>query len=821
MIRDTPRARASTYLGLFWVTLATLFYELLLTRIFSVTMWYHFAFMAVSVAMFGMTVGAVIVYLRPLRYTQSSVEADLAQTSLSFAFAIVASFLTHLTMPFMPKANVLGLWSIALSFSVIAVPFVFSGIAVALALTKFPAETNRLYAVDLIGAALACIAFVGLMQSVDGPSAVIASAAVAALASLCFAFGADAASVRRTKLAALLSLFVFGGWAVWGGVRANAQAPLIRLVHVKGEIAPEPLWEKWNSFSRVAIFGKPNDASPPFGWGLSNTYPKGQKYWKKQLGINIDATAATVMTKFDGDLEKIDHLKSDITNLVHAVRPDSKVLVVGVGGGRDVLAALAFGQKSVTGVEINDDILRAVNQDFGDYTGHLDRNPAVHFVNDEARSWIARTNEPVDILQVSLIDTWAATAAGAFTFTENSLYTLEAWKLFLSRLSPRGVMSFSRWYFPDRPGEIYRLATLANEALRSTGVGDPRKHVVIATHLITGGIPGELDAAGVGTMLVSKEPFTESDLDLLDQTVIKLDFNLMLSPRVSKDPLLEKFATTDDVAGSAANYELDVGAPTDDRPFFFHMLRLRDALQSELWRQGDMSFNMKAVFSLLALLAVVVLLTVACIVVPLAMTTRRAELAGSTALFVFFGAIGVGFMLVEISQMQRLIVFLGHPVYGFSVVLFSLLLSSGVGSFSTRFGRAGREANAGFVRLALLLAAVALFGWLTPRAIVGFAAAETSTRIAVASALLMPLGFFLGMAFPLGMKLASDRRSGLTPWLWGINGATSVCASVVALAISLAFGITASFWTGFAFYVVALVAYRSASAVRANSAATA
>jgi hypothetical protein len=353
------------------------------------------------------------------------------------------------------------------------------------------------------------------------------------------------------------------------------------------------------------------------------------------------------------------------------------------------------------------------------------------------------------------------------------------------------------------------LAALANRTLRDAGVTDTRKHVVVATHLITGGIPGEFDAAGVGTMLVSKEPLSDADVDLLDRTVIQLEFDLVLSPRVSKDPLLEKFATTTDLDQAVKSYELDVGAPTDDRPFFFHMLRLGDALKSDLWRQGDMSFNMKAVFSLLALLCVVVVSTIACILVPLYLSSRRAEIRGSAPIFAFFAAIGVGFMLVEISQMQRLIVFLGHPVYGFSVVLFSLLLASGAGSFSTQLGACGARADAGIVRLTLLLAAVAVFGLSTPAAIARFADATTPVRIAVAGALLLPLGFFLGMAFPLGMKLANAKREGLTPWLWGINGATSVCASVVALAISLSFGITASFWTGFACYAIALAAYAS------------
>jgi hypothetical protein len=199
-------------------------------------------------------------------------------------------------------------------------------------------------------------------------------------------------------------------------------------------------------------------------------------------------------------------------------------------------------------------------------------------------------------------------------------------------------------------------------------------------------------------------------------------------------------------------------------------------------------------------------------VVPLALTTDRRALAGTTPLFVFFAGIGFGFMLIEISQMQRLIVFLGHPTYGLSVVLFAMLASSGVGSLvAGRFHAVGIRAAA---PLGALVAALAVFGAATPLAIGGFDSATTSVRIAVAVGLLFPIGFFMGMAFPLGMRAAAHRAPALAPWLWGINGATSVCASVIAVAIALHWGIAASFWTGVACYVAATVALAAVSVVR-------
>jgi predicted membrane-bound spermidine synthase len=221
-----------------------------------------------------------------------------------------------------------------------------------------------------------------------------------------------------------------------------------------------------------------------------------------------------------------------------------------------------------------------------------------------------------------------------------------------------------------------------------------------------------------------------------------------------------------------------------------------------------MRINMVAVVTLGALVGVVVLLTFLCVIVPLLLTTRRAVLKGASPLFSYFGAIGFGFMLVEISQMQRLIVFLGHPVYGLSVVLFALLLSSGAGSLFTQRALAKRPS----VLLGCLLVALASFGFLTPVAIRAFGAETTPVRIAIAIVTLLPIGFFMGMALPLGMKLVSRRSSGLAPWLWGINGATSVCASVVSVAIALSFGISAAFWAGLFCYAIAVLCYMWADA---------
>jgi hypothetical protein len=265
-----PAASPRLYTGLFLVTLATVMYEIVLTRIFSVTMWYHFAFVAISVAMFGMTVGALIVYLRPARFPAERLSRQLGASALLFGLTVVASFLTHVAIPFTVHATLVALWSVMLTYVAIAVPFVFSGISVCLVLTRFPRELDRLYATDLVGAATGCLLVILVIDRTDGPTAVVAIGALAALGAACFLTPADGRGLRGAALGVvtLLALFV----AV-NSVLITRQAPLIRLVWVKGGQEQLPLFEQWNSFSRLTVQGNPDRPIPPLGWGLSPTYP--------------------------------------------------------------------------------------------------------------------------------------------------------------------------------------------------------------------------------------------------------------------------------------------------------------------------------------------------------------------------------------------------------------------------------------------------------------------------------------------------------------------------------------------------------------------
>jgi hypothetical protein len=643
-----PASRAE-YVGIFLIAMATLMFEILLTRIFSVTLWAHLAFVAVSIAMFGMTLGAVLVYLWSDWFKPSRARANLALCSALFGVTAVWSLDIHLRAGIDPSQITSPFSQLALAYGVIAVPFVFSGIATAIVLTQFPRHISRLYAADLAGAACGCVLIIGVLDLVGGPRTALPVAAVAMLASLGFLLKAAKGLGRlRTVVAGCLIAVFFGttfGFALDRRVR--------QLGYGKGSAHDRLYYEKWNSYSRVAVAFPTFEA--PFGWGLSDTYK--YKTALNQLHLNIDASAETVMTAFSGDLGSLEHLKFDVTNIAHNLVTQGRVFVIGAGGGRDVLSALVYDQAQVVAVEVNGSIIHALNGVFGDLTGHLDRHPKVRFVNDEARSYLARTPEPFDLIHISLIDTWAATAAGAFVLSENTLYTTDAWKLFIRRLTNGGILSVSRWYRRPRPAEMYRTTALATETLRREGIADPRAHLmVIATRAKAG---DAADLPGVATLLMKRTPFTGGEIATIEAITKTMNFDLVIAPRPSDNPDFVALTNSKTLDRFIARFPEDLSPPTDDRPFFFKM-------ESSL---------------LQGLLAYVAALTLGFIVVPVFLKAEPRVLRDNLTLSLAFAAIGVGFMLIEIAQMQRLTFLLGHPTFSLSVVLFGLLISSGAGSF--------------------------------------------------------------------------------------------------------------------------------------------
>jgi spermidine synthase len=786
--------RLPFYAGLGMVTAATLMLQIVETRIISVTSWYHLAFFVISIAMFGLTAGAVWVYLRPERYRPEQLSFHLAAASLGFALATVLALLVQLTIVTSLPASVMSLVVWAEFAVALSLPFFFSGIVVSLALTRSPFPVGVVYGVDLLGAALGCLGALVLLNLVSGPSAVLWVAVLTAAGGVLFAQaglgGVPAGRAvtgrlfrYRGVLLAILAILALG----------NSLTEAVRPTVVKDQIEhPETIaFEKWNSFSRITV-GQPATARPAL-WGPSPLYAADPV---EQRWMNIDGGAGTAVYRFSGDLNELAFLRYDVTNLAYAIPGLRSGAVIGVGGGRDLLSARVFGVSEVVGVEINPIFIDLLTRRFANDTA-IARLPGVSFEVDEARSWFARSERSFDVLQMSLIDTWAATGAGAFTLSENGLYTVEAWRIFLERLTPTGVFTVSRWYAPGEVNETGRMVSLAVATLQALGAAEPKRHLFMAA------------SDHVATLVTSRSPLSDQTLAALQQAADTYRFTVLLNPqRQAASPLLESIVSAPDRAALARATEasyLDLSPPTDARPFFFNQLRLDRLFEQDIFnlasRAGVYGGNLSATLTLAMLILISAVLVAATIIVPLRSTASAGPPALIGAGTLYFALIGIGFMMAEIGLLQRISVFLGHPVYALSVVLFSLILSTGIGSLASE--RIPLDSGGRIVGWAVLTSLYLLLlpSWL-PEILLRLDSANLLLRAGLAVLVLSPAGFLMGFGFPTGMRLVSAIDGEPTPWFWGINGAAGVLAASVAVLTSIEFGIDTTLRAGAICYLL-------------------
>jgi hypothetical protein len=404
---------------------------------------------------------------------------------------------------------------------------------------------------------------------------------------------------------------------------------------------------------------------------------------------------------------------------------------------------------------------------------------------------------------MSLVDTWAATGAGAFSLSENGLYTVEGWKVFLDRLSPRGVYTVSRWYDSANPSETARMLSLAVSALLAQRVPEPRRHIVLATQ------------RSIATLLVSRSPFSESELTVLKDVAKAFEHNLIVIPgEHSNLPLLEKILSSRDRSAlerATAGSEFDISPSTDDRPFFFNQVRLDKPLQAlqlaagRIERGGKLGGvrdgNLVATATLLILFLLSLAMVITTIVVPLRPAVRdvgRPLVVWGT---LYFLLIGTGFMLIEIALLQRTSVFLGHPVYSLSILLFTLILATGIGSLLSDWARldtAPKFASWGVLTSLCILALPMVCEQIFP----SFEGSTLAIRAALCVAIMAPPGILMGFAFPTGMRLVIQINRRPAPWFWGVNGAAGVLASILAVASSIALGISATLHVAAVLYLL-------------------
>lgn len=776
--------------GIALISASVLMLELVLTRVFSVTLYYHFAFLAVSLALFGGGAAGIAVFVAPRWFPRERARAHMTLMALLAAVAVLICPYALAESSLALRGGGTGWERLLVAYTAAAAPFFGCGMCIALAFTHDEESASRLYAWDLAGAAGGCLLTLPALDLLGGTGAMMSLALPLAAAAAWFARD----ETRGWRIAA-------GTGVVFGMIAAGlcTFAEPVALITAKSETERPVIFQRWNSFSRIRVKGDP----------AVDTH----------LEITIDSDAATLIWKFQGDLTPLSHRRNEITNLAYHLRDGSRpeTLIIGPGGGADVLAALLFGARRVTGVEINPIIARTIMGDrFREFSGGLYQRPDVRIVVDEGRSYIRSSAERFDIIQATLVDTWAATSAGAFVLTENNLYTVEAFREYAEHLTEDGMLTLTRWRM-NPPQQDLRLISLTRAMMTELGISEPDRHLAMIEDK-----PGS--AWTMVTLIFKRSAFTASEVARLKEVCDAGGFRPLHLPGESRDNLFSRLILTPDPQAFYDAYAMNVAPTRDNSPFFFNNLRPGDYAAALTLSAESQKTNL-GTYVLVVLLMITFGVVATFLLGPLLLFRREALRGGRSrlALLAYFAALGLGFITVEIALAQKFTLFLGHPVYALTVVLCSLLLFSSAGSRWTA-GRDDARLHTASTRAILALVAVAgaylvILPWLFYR----FVGLPLPLRIALSVALLAPLAFLMGIPMPAGIRLARRESAPLVPWGWGLNGATSVLGSVLTFLIAMSFGFNQAVLFGLAVYAAAAgllrIAPRPVSAESATLAA--
>jgi len=763
--------------------------EIILTRIFSVTMFYHFAFMVVSITLFGIGVSGIWIYLNPKRFTREAAPGQMARSALAFALAVPLCFILQQLLPSGADSPRWGLLYLAATYLLIAIPFFLGGTAISLGLTHWSGGVSTLYFADLVGASIGCaLVFPGL-TFLTGPDIIILVGVIGALSALALAQMAGPAERRwaTLTLVAMTALLVVNATDIWRPVNLGSRA----IQRPDNGEWVQPMAFKWNPMSRVLAYNISN--RPVFRPGHS---PDSTYFPPDQILFQLDRSAMTWAVPFDGDWSKVDWIYTDVSVLPLFLKPGGKLLDIGSGGGQNALAALGLGATDITCVEINPTVVDWTRTKFDAITGHIYTRPEVRVIVGDGRTVTARSTETYDVIAFVSSTTFTATTSGAFMMAENNLFTREAFQDYWDHLSPDGMLMTSQVMTSDYPGLMLRMTGLARATLEANGITDPARHLIVITK----------QNDGYGAMVVKKSPLTDAELEMLDAKSAQMGWRVLHSPRVSNHPQFHELITTPDFSAWLAKQPLNLYPPTDDKPFFFNLVPFSRLNQTRVGNY-DIKYGKVPAQILLNLFFIVLVLTVLFIIVPL-LLARRARFEhkpGTLATLGFFVMIGLGFIMIEVPLMQRFVLYLGHPIYAITTILFSILLFSGIGSYLTRFLLPADVV--GWLRksIPLLLVLTLVYNLGLERVFRATLNQSQAMKIGLSILLLLPLGILMGMPFPAMMRRVSAWSPGTIPWCWGVNGATSVLGSVSGVIVALAAGFSASLWVGMAAYLGALL----------------
>jgi spermidine synthase len=920
----------STLAGIFCLGLSIILFEIALTRVFAIMMWHHFTYMVISIGLLGFGASGSLLTATRLGSGKQSPARGLVWCSLAYGTSVMLAF----CFATLVRIDSLAIWqqkenflALFLIYLIIGVPFLLGGLGIGLALTRLVEHVNKLYFSDLVGSSIGAGLSVVLMKSFGSSAAVMMAGAFGLLAAFCFSLGAPrrylALSVPGLVFAGIITLAFAGGAPVLGIAAANWRVPyapgkealgaeaILRELGRQGLLGgQDPELTKIHSATAEVEVGASVLGAPPMIGGDQGLVDQRSV---ESRAVGQDGTAPTMLFKHASDLSLfpfLDDSQAASAYVVHraAGRTDQKVMVIGVGGGVDVMTALANGARKVTAVELNTAMIEMVTQRYDDYLGGLFRPGAhalsdrIELVNSEGRAWLRSHDDTYDVIQMSGVDSYTALSTGAYTLSESYLYTTEAVQDFYHHLNENGIVTYSRFIegAPTKPRETLRLANIACTALRELAVPDPAAHIAV------------FQGFAWASTMVKKQPFTAVEIAALCEFACRQGFvGLVFDPtrtgtsapeathfaclrprflaavakvggfatepallneqvfammqaavRVAKGEAITEallppalltaglapralealtslredivqqaryvaqaiadFSTVlrgsdDERARFIAEYDYDISPATDDRPFFFNYYRW-----SSLWG-GQSRVHDPSLFAyhtdfpvghmvLSASLLQIMLLAGLLILLPLRkLAYDGLETPGAWRYFGYFAALGLGFMLIEIALMQKLVIFLGHPTYALSVVLVSLLASAGTGSLLAGRIRFVERRHLRWILLAIVF--VVVFDLIAIDVLLPLLLGESlQVRVLVVVLLLIPTGLVLGMPFPSGMRLVESQCPHLLPWGWAVNAFFSVFGSIFCIVLSMTVGFTNVLLAAIVVYGIGLLGMKTPAA---------
>ena len=778
----------SYLLGIFIVSMASLLHEFTLTRILSVSLWYHFAFMIISVALLGIGVSGVALSLFP-KIMQKPIDKLLTFLAIIYGASVIITFVISYYIPIDPFSlftQKIQFVIIPIYYILITIPFFFSGLIISVMLTKFSGEVSKLYFFDLVGAGVSVLAFTVLLPFAGGNGTIVFVAALGFLAAMVF-------SLRKNNTLFLVSMVLM--ISVFAFLIKKDDILRIRVTPNKiyaNYIAERPdlnMYSGWNTISKIDVM-KEEEASPD-GYNV-------------MLAIIDEGNATTNIP----NVRKMPPLTKpyDASNLAFVGKDSAdKVFIVGSGGGGEVLVSMFHAAKKVTGVEINGLLNKIITDILAGWTGQLiNNNPKVEIITDDARSVLKRSKDIYDVIISAHTISASAVSSGSMSMVENFIMTKEAVKDYLKHLDSRGTLYISR---PE--SQLPKLITTLKEAGKELGIKNDEFNFVVFRRPAT---DYEVTNSYLAGVIYKKNGYDLLDMMSMRNEASALNLDIEFDPLTQQENIYSRLVNSKNIELEIAKDPSVLTPATDDKPFFDDNYKFSDVTWStikDVFSQDDkaiLALKSKPVaqITLLTMLGQVLFVSILLLIVPAVFIKGERKFKVDKKFLMFFAFIGIGYISIQIALIQKFTLFLGQPVYTMLTVISSMLIFSGIGAkYSEKFINGSKTK---LYSVFLIIAIYTMFiGLVSPLMFEAFVSLSLILRIIITIILLAPLAFFMGMPFPTGISMLKNDDSRMVGISWAVNGFFSVIGTVITMILAMMFGFKIIFFIAGVFYLFALL----------------